>query len=283
MKRLAPLNLSQLYLNNLFVNYCKISFYMNKITLSLEQVDKLIRENRYKVEPANKFISRCIDGRYKNEDNLPALAFPGADVGEIAMVLAASKTFGFDVDFKKLITTFTEVVGGVKNIRFHTDHHATPGVPAAGCGHFKQMKGDPSAYGVTSEETELIQQELKQLKNNGAVEIILEGEHMEEAVLMISGNWGINPQYSLETENGVRFVEVFVYHQTLVDERHKALCSALVKNMAITFKNGEDEEWLYNALFETSEIHLMETAKRLAKGLPIYEVEFNDNGDYKIR
>ena len=50
-----------------------------------------------------------------------------------------------------------------------------------------------------------------------------------------------------------------------------------------TFKNGEDEEWLYNALFETSEIHLMETAKRLAKGLPIYEVEFNDNGDYKIR
>ena len=256
---------------------------MSKILLTIEQVDKLIRENRYKVDPEKKFLSRCIDGRYKNEDGLPALAFPGADVGEIAMVLAASKSFGFDIDFKKLITTLAEVVGGVKNIKFHTDHHATPGVEAAGCGHFKQMKGDPSAYGVTSDETELIQQELKQLKNKGAVETILEGEHMEGAVIMVNGNWGVYPQYNLETENGNKFVEIFVYHQSLVDERHRALCSALLHNKAITFKNGEDEEWLYNTFCETSETHLMETAKRLAKGLPIYEVKFEDNGDYKIR
>ena len=250
---------------------------MNKVILSLEQVDELVRENRYKVNPKKKFLSRCIDGRYFNEEDLPALAFPGADVGELALIFATANSYGFDVDKEKVLKSLVDVIGGKENFRLHTDSHADPKEPAAGCGHWKQINLDPKAYNLETKEIDFIKKNI-----NVGKSITLEGEHMEGAVLLVKGNWGVLPQAHLETDQGKRLVEVFVYHQSLVDERHRVLTKALIKNEAVHFLNGEDEEWLYHALSDVSENHLMETARRLAKGLPIYQVVFVADGNFKV-
>ncbi|KKQ23541.1 MAG: hypothetical protein US40_C0013G0026 [Candidatus Roizmanbacteria bacterium GW2011_GWC2_37_13] len=250
---------------------------MNKLILSQDAVNELVMENRYEIDPKTKFISRCIDGRYTNDKDLPALAFPGADVGELALVFATSNSYGFDLDFPKSLKVFIDVVGGADNFRSHTDSHADPKIPAGGCGHFKQFNLDPKAYFLESSQIETIKKNL-----NIGKSITLQGEHLEGAVLLVKGSWGIYPQYQLETDNGKKLGEVFIYHQTLVDERHRELAKLLVKNKTVTFKNGEDEEWLYNAFSEMSENHLMETARRLAKGLPIYSVVFKDDGSFKV-
>jgi len=250
---------------------------MNKIILSLEQADELVRENRYKVDTKKKFLSRCIDGRYKNEENLPALAFPGADVGELVLVLATSNNYGFKVNQEKVLKSLVEVIGGKENFRLHTDSHADPKVTAGGCGHWKQINLDPKAYSLEIKEINFIKKNI-----NIGKSVVLEGEHMEGAVLMVKGKWGIYPQFYLETDQGKRLVEVFIYHQGLVDERHRELAKILIKNKAVVFKHGEDEEYLYQTLSETSDVHLMETAKRLAKGLPIYQVKFDEKGDFSI-
>lgn len=250
---------------------------MNKFILNLETVHDLVQENRYKVDDKNKFISRCIDGRYPNTEGLPALAFPGADVGELALILATANSYGFDIDPKKVIATLIKVIGGAQNFQKHTDSHADPKVVAGGCGHWKQINLDPKAFSLGDKNLEFIKKNI-----NIGKSVTLQGDHLEGAVLIIRGDWGVYPQFQLEEDPGKRLVEVFVYQQSLVDQRHKKLAQELIKNKAIKFYNGEDEEWLYNALSDVSEIHLMETAGRLAKGLPIYEVKFDDEGGFKI-
>ncbi len=257
---------------------------MNKIILNKKQIEELIWNNRYRVNPKTKFLSRCIDGRYENQikSNLPALAFPGGDVGELALIYATANNFGLGVDREKVVKTIIEVVGGIKNFGLHSDHHGDSKITASGCGHWKQINLDPLAYNLKKTQIDFVQKKLKELKKNGANEIILEGEHLEGAVVFIKGNFGIYPRYILELSRGKIETEIFVYHQTLVDERHRALAAALLANRAVKLYPGCDEDYLYQALSEMVENHLMETAKRLAKGLPIYSVKFDNEGSFEM-
>jgi len=128
-----------------------------------------------------------------------------------------------------------------------------------------------------------IKEKLNQVKKNGADEVVLHGDHLEGAVLLIKGDWGVFPQYRLDTDHGTHTVQVFVYHSSLVDERNRLLAKKLIENKAVKLYKGCDEVWLYDALSDMSEEHLMETARRLAKGLAIYSVEFNEEGDYELK
>lgn len=265
---------------------------MQKIILTKEQIYELVSKNRYPVDNKTKFSSRCIDGRYPNklksqisklkEINLPALAFPGADVGELALLYATANVYGFEIDGEKALKSLVEIIGGEKNFGLHTDHHADPKKVALGCGHWKQINLDPDAYKLKKDQIDFIQKKLQALKKKKVLEIILEGEHLEGAVLIVQGHWGVLPRHRLQFDVGVNAVQVFVYHQSLVDVRHRILAEKLIEKKATKLFNGCDEEYLYQVLSEMAENHLMETAKRLAKGLPIYAVKFEDDGGFDI-
>ncbi|MCL4364010.1 hypothetical protein M1328_02110 [Patescibacteria group bacterium] len=256
---------------------------MNRSILSLTDVQKFVTDNQYEVNRKEKFFSRCIDGRYKNDNDLAPQAFPGGDLGELAMILAAGNSYGFSVDPQKALSALIKVVGGVKEFRFHTDHHADEKAIAGGCGHFKQINLDPKAFHLEEKDVDFMKKELAKIKKQGGQEIVLEGDHLEGAVLLVNGNWGVFNQGNLDTEMGQRFAEAFVYQQTFTNEKHRILAKELIKSKAIGFSHGEDEEYLYEALSDISEQHLMETAKRLAKGLPIYGIVFADNGSFQIK
>ena len=259
---------------------------MNKVILSFKDISFLVKENRYRVNPKTWFLSRCIDGRYKNSSDLEALALPGADLGEISIVVAACLTYGYDYDLEKIMAVFVDVVGDEDSLRTHTDSHGDKNIYASGCGHFAQITKDPKAYGLN----EFLVEEIRKLftskfKNQlgGKSYIVLSGDHLEGAVLVIEGDWGIYPQYVLETNEGKKPVQVFVYHKTLVERRRRLMAKKLLEKKAIVFRNGENEEMLYQALNEVGEDHFFETAKRLAKDLFIYQVVFQGNGDFKIK
>lgn len=249
---------------------------MNKHSLSKDQITTLIGENAYEI--SNKLLSRCIDGRYENNSELPGLAFPGADAGEFALVCATAATCGLEIDLKKTFTALTEVVGGVKNLRFHTDSHAEQGKVLAGCGHVKQIVNDLEAYNITKEQAEFMAEQFASAKKAGAMESVLQGDHKEAAVLFIKGDYGVLPQYRFESREGGMEVQIFIYHNTFVDARHRLFVKKLIEHKALTLEGKPlDEEHLYALLSEAAEVHLMETAGRLAKGLPIYEVKFGEN------
>lgn len=247
---------------------------MNKHSLSKDQITTLIGENAYEI--SNRLLSRCIDGRYENDTTLPGLAFPGADAGEFALVCATAATCGLEIELKKTFDALVEVVGGVKNLRFHTDSHAEQGKVLAGCGHIKQIVSDLETYNVTKEQSEFITEQFSLAKKAGAKESVLQGDHKEAAVLFIKGDYGVLPQFRFESREGGMEVQIFIYHNTLVDARHRLFVKKLIEHKALTLEGKPlDEEHLYALLSEAAEVHLMETAGRLAKGLPIYEVTFS--------
>lgn len=255
---------------------------MQKTILDKQHVQELIFANKYPVDEEKRYLSRCIDGRYKNENTLPALALPGADAGELALIIATVNEYGLEIDEKKFITTLTSLLGGVKNFNFHSDDHADPKIIAAGCGHIKQISLDPEAYSLEKNQTEFIKKTLIQCKKDGAKETILGGEHKEGAFLQVRGNYGILPKFFQQTQDGRSTSEVFIFHETLVSERHRELAKKLIADKAVKLPAGCDHEYFYEVLSEMTDLHLFETVKRLASGLPIFLVVFAESGSFTV-
>lgn len=255
---------------------------MDKILLTKEQVFELVLENKYKVKNENRLLSRCIDGRYENSDDLPPLGLPGADIGELVLVVSAANTFGFEVEIKKIYEAVLDVVGAVMNFQMHTDHHGDSKITASGCGHWKQIKLDPTAYHITQDQLVELEESIEGARKKGAQEVVLNGEHREAAVLQVRGNYSVKTRYFLEAGSGTKEVEVFVYHESLVKERHRKLAEVLIANRAVKLYNGLDADYLYDVLSDTTEDHLFETVKRLAGGLPVYNVTFKDDEIFDV-
>ncbi len=249
--------------------------------LSKEQIHTLISENRYRVDPKTKFLSRCIDERYQDDLKLSPLALPGADAGELALLFAAANEFGFEINEEKAYHVLIDVVGGVKNLHFHTSkkHESDP---VGGCGHFQQLSLDPEAYHLEKKQVDFIRIKAKNSVLLGAEDEVLFGEHLRGAVLQVRGDYAVYPAYAMETERGRARIEFFEYHETLVGERHKILAKKLIQEGAVKLFDGCDEEYLYEALCETTDSHFFETVRRLAAGIPIYEVTFKENGGFGI-
>ncbi len=248
---------------------------MNKIILDKTQLSLLILKNRYQVDKKTKFSSRCIDGRYSNDENLPALAFPGADAGELALVLATAKMYAFEVDREKVYQSLVEVVGGEKNLHFHSDSHSNEKKVLAGCGHIKHMGLTPSDYQLDQDDVDFIRQKFEQAVKKGARQDILHGDHMEGAVVYVKGDFGIYPR-------GDVGLQIFEYHQSLVDQRHRSLIKTLIKNKAVKIPKGTDEDYFFQVLSDMADVQTLETVKRLAKNLPIFQVVFDNDGIFKI-
>jgi len=245
---------------------------MQKFTLSKEQFVSVLFENAYEVQ--NPLLSRCIDGRYENSPSLPALAIQGADAGELALIFSTANMCGFTLDKEKALGALIDTVGGAKNIQFHTDAHAEKGKVLAGCGHIKQMNLDLQSYNVSEEQIEFIKTQFTKMKNQGAQETVLQGDHSESAAVFVKGAFGILPRFKLGVEEGGRMGQIFVFHNTFVDARHHILAKKLIESKAFELEGGLEEEYVYSVLSDACEDHLMETVKRLALGLPIYEVQF---------
>lgn len=251
---------------------------MGKIILSLSQIKQLVEANKYKINPKTQYVARCIDGRYENDPKLPALAISGADAGQLAAIYATANSYGFEVDGEKMFEVLCDVVGGIKNLRFHTDEHGEPEIIMDGCGYVKHKSLNPEDFKVTHEQVAFIKQKAQEAITKGAVQEILKGSHNEGAVLMIKGPYGVYPRYSI----GHNEAQVFEFHQGLVDKRNRALSKKLVEEKAVELFEGLDDEYLYEVLSSTTEDHLLEIARRLAKDLPIYAVTFDEKGNFTL-
>lgn len=74
---------------------------MNK-PLTREEIAGFIGETLYLASIPG---SRCVDGRYLPDNNLPALARPGADAGYLMVAYAALRSLGVEADPDKITQT----------------------------------------------------------------------------------------------------------------------------------------------------------------------------------
>lgn len=177
---------------------------MQKITLSKQQIEELVWNDKYK-----------IDNREK-----------ASNLDEFSVIISASENFGFDVDKEKT----------------------------------KAILKKELSYEGSNEDTFF----------NGAI-------------LQIRGNYSVKPTFSISTDDGDLNGNLFVFHETIANQIHRKISDKLIKNKAVKLFPGTDEEYLYEVLSESTEEQLYETLKKLALDLPIYLVEFKDDGSFKVK
>lgn len=255
---------------------------MKNISLSKIEIEKLVFDNRYKIDEKEKSFSRCIDDRYQEDLGLSPLAMPGADVGQLAVFFATANSYGLYIDYEKAYSTLIEVIGGEHNFHFHTDNHHSLRNPAAGCGYFKEINLNPEAYNLKKEDVKFIKDKLNLLLKEGVEEEVLFGEHLIGAILQIKGKYNIYPCYVLGDSVVKQRVEFLLFHQTLVYERHRILSKKLIENKAIKLYDGCDEEYLFEIMSETADSHFEQTIKKLAKGVMIYKIKFEADGNFEV-
>ena len=208
--------------------------------------------------PTDPTRRKCVDGRYKEDEAVGAMAIPGADLG-ISMALLS---LGFSPQ-ESFDLVYDFVVENDKPYCWHTDTHEGHNKCVIGCGHCNAAIGNAKHYGVNSEKvSELFEiiREVQRQKPNMEM-ITLDSEHAEKGVLIVtSTNFTIKP-WDQDQNN-----QYFIYDKT----RHLLFLKSLVE-----FAKSKDLEVSYNNLVSASDRQTNATLGLLdsSKGKPIYTVD----------
>lgn len=103
--------------------------------------------------------------------------------------------------------------------------------------------------------------------------------HFSGAVLILQGEYTIDPVYRYEATGGRNeIITFFIEHQTLNHKYLRQLASELLNNNCISGFEGLDVEYLYEIMTESTEDRLIKYQLDHCRGLPIYTVKFDGDG-----
>ena len=244
--------------------------------LSSEQVYEIVSENRYSF-PDFKFRGRCFSGEFKNSFHLPALALPGGDLGELAILQATAMTYGFELDLNKAAEELFQLTGGNEHLTTLTAKSEL-----SSCRYFKHLFSDTASYNLDEKSLEVFYAETKKILPDFQIPEERSYTH-EHAVLILEASQGLYPQYTFETYEGTFESRILVFHKTLIDLRHKELAGKLLEKRIVKLFDNLDEDYLYEVLSEVTENHLYETIRFIDPKLPIYSVAVNEQEDISIK
>ena len=248
--------------------------------LDAHHIEELVRRNCYDLDPNSLQESRCICGIYENSSNLPALAIPGGDLGEIAIALASAYSFGFEISYKGLQDSLKEIIGNKNRIKSILNYGHDPYL----CPYLRALNKYPQQYGFGDEAKEQFNELIRDF-GISKDRLIIEPfkSKNEQALIILQGSKGIYPRYVFETDYGRWESSVLIYQKTLVNLRHKALSKKLVEKRDVKLFKGLDEEYLYEVISEMTDTHLFETLQHIDSALPIYSVTVPENNDIDIK
>lgn len=251
--------------------------------LNLAEIYEVVRLNRYTIQPDKKYISRDFCGDYEPDPNLPALSLPGGDIGQLAVLFTTANAYGFEVDVEKAIKILLDIIGGKDNFSFHYTLSKDIEVFTLQCPYIKTLRENPEDFSLTPEYIALLENQTQNILPSDKSFFTKEQGVEEGAILIVKGNYGIYPRFSFVTDDGVVTGNVYIYHQTLINERHKLFAHMLVEQNAVTLYEGCDEEYLYEVLSETADNHLFNSLQHFAANLPLFTVSFKSDGTFIVK
>jgi hypothetical protein len=203
--------------------------------LTSDQIEELVSNNLYTYK-GNPYIARCFHSDYANSPNLPALSLPGGDIGEIAILIAASLTAGFTINLGKAVNTLYELIEA-----YDIDQKAQNELV-----ELKKTLGPSGKSKSTYTQSEL------------------------NACVMIEADYGLFPHYAFNSTEGGMNANILIFQKTFINRRHRKLCKLWVANGSVELFAGLDSDYLYEIISEITENHLFQTLKLSYSNLPLY-------------
>ncbi|GIK84412.1 MAG: hypothetical protein BroJett025_10340 [Patescibacteria group bacterium] len=224
--------------------------------------DKIIAHAKKMRVAADSTHAKCVDGGYRGEEAVGAIAMPGAHLG-ISMALLQ---LGFSPEEAfELVYKFVTKDGNP--YCWHTDTHEGHHGTIVGCGHCNAAISKGEKYSVAGLDVQELLDLVRSAQNDreNMELVILDREHKEEAILVVtSTDYTVKPW---DQENDVQF---FIYDKV----RHLDLLKRLVE-----YLNAQGKSVSYEALVEASDKQTTATLGLLgsSKGKPIYTVDVSTN------
>lgn len=246
---------------------------MKRQVLETGQIYELVNHNSYEVIDANHYSMRCIDGNYQNDDRLPGIAFPGGDMGDVITFVASAQSYGFEISVSSIFNTVLELIGGIEHFS---------------CYDASEGKTFFELFPFVT-DLSLAQDQLNELEH-----IFLSAQKsslflhkkpkvsQESALLRVKGNLAISPEYTFSPESGGFTTHVFVYQQTMLNERHRKLVEMMLEKKLFNAFQSADLEYLYQAVSETADDLLFIALEEQMHSIPLFQVEFKDTGEFNV-
>lgn len=243
-------------------------------------------ENRYFEEDYGNALLRqeehkCGDGR---DDRVERFGMFGGTLGLMASGIANLDRVEASgqpllTNPEDIIQAMVEKFGGIS---CHTDSHKH-GVHS-GCRHVARLIKNPDAYGLTGRFGKALVRFLKEINEREADSrvhsITYAGDHKEIAVVQIVNGDG----YRLRVRGFDRNtgIQVFVWHKTEVDRAAEILSDWLYDYAKITESRSESKDSFRAAGVTIINDQTVATAKELAPGFEIIQVQPRQNETLNI-
>lgn len=186
---------------------------------------KIVAHSKKMRVAADSTRTKCVDGGYRGEEAVGAIAMPGGHLGiSIALLdLGFSPEDAFELVYKFSAKDSNPYC-------WHTDTHEGHDGVVVGCGHCNAAIGNGNHYGVDGSKTQALLDLVRkaQEERENMEMVILDREHAEEAILVVtSTDFTVKPW---DQEDDVQF---FIYDKV----RHLDMLKRLVDFMA---ENGKE-------------------------------------------
>ncbi len=226
--------------------------------------------------PVDNSKAKCVDGGYKEDQEVGAMAIPGGHLG-ISMALlrvgyAPNEAFS-------LVKNFVVDRGGKYD--WHSDTHAEPSAhdehdheghehhhdkPAVGCGHCNAAISQAEQYGVKSEDVSSLLGTIR-TEQDGMNMVVLDREHEEKAILVVTSSEHTVKPWDQE-DNNQYFIYDVTRHQQFLEEFMAELVKSgnnQVNGQEITF----DNLWAASQEQTNATLGLLKSSK----GKPMFTVD----------
>lgn len=226
------------------------------------------------------YQSVCIDWRYPSRDFEVGVSIPGADLGDLAVLIAFFNSQKFDIPKQDILDCMLEVIGGIRKFSFHTDdHHLKKDYKNSSvddciwCWHLLCELKQPRDYNLTEDDTNFLVNVLEWLEKLWSRNEVLYGKHLEEAVLIINSE-----KYSVYhsfLDNNQELRQFFVFTPDTIKLRHSFFIEKFFQKWLITWNYNKNK--IIRNLNQMVQSHLQKTASILAKDKPIYNIYFDED------
>lgn len=226
---------------------------MQKYILSKDALSEILYLHTIPLDKAHN--SRVVPSEmlYQASEVVVSVAMPSGLLGELAIIFSTGDQYGLEVDESKT----WEILSSLST------------QPTVSTPFINHIITHPETVALTPSHTAFLSKIAQSFKPAHS-----EPHYPNGAVLIIKGESTLTLPLQARVEGRDITVYPFVFHHTLVNTWHRNVCEKLIEENAITLLEGQEIEYLYEVMSDTTDTFLFEDMNYSVPELPIYSVTY---------